>query len=77
MAQIAHHHLAGAAQRLAHGIWNMVATLAVTVPETLVTWQERSETRAALRNLDDRLLRDMGIDRAAASKEARRPFWKA
>ncbi|MGY8998213.1 MAG: DUF1127 domain-containing protein, partial [Alphaproteobacteria bacterium] len=36
-----------------------------------------SETRAALRNLDDRLLRDMGIDRAAASKEARRPFWKA
>lgn len=77
MTQIVHHHLADAAQRLAHGIWNMVCTTAVAVPDTLATWQERSETRAALRDLDDRLLRDMGISRAAAGEEARRPFWKA
>ncbi|MBT6205912.1 MAG: DUF1127 domain-containing protein [Rhodospirillaceae bacterium] len=55
----------------------MVCTTAVAVPDTLATWQERSETRAALRDLDDRLLRDMGISRAAAGEEARRPFWKA
>lgn len=77
MAQIVHHHFADAALRIAHGIWNMVCTAAVAVPETLVTWQQRSETRAALTDLDDRLLRDMGIDRAAAHEEARRPFWKA
>lgn len=77
MAQIVHHHFADAALRIAHGIWNMVCTAAVAVPETLVAWQERSETRAALYDLDDRLLRDMGIDRAVAHEETRRPFWKA
>jgi len=46
MAQIVHHHFADAALRIAHGIWNMVCTAAVAVPETLVAWQERSETRA-------------------------------
>ncbi len=77
MAQIVHHHFADTALRIAHGIWNMVCIAAVAVPETLVIWQERSETRAALYDLDDRLLRDMGIDRAAADEESRRPFWKA
>ena len=77
MTQIVHHHLADAAQRLAHGIWNIVCTTTVAVPETLATWQERSHTRAALRDLDDRLLRDMGINHADAHQEARKPFWKA
>ena len=49
MAQIAQHHLATAAQRLTNGIWNLVCTVVVTVPETLMTWQERAQTRATLR----------------------------
>ena len=31
--------------------------------------------RLELQRLDDRLLRDIGIDRADALLEARRPFW--
>jgi uncharacterized protein YjiS (DUF1127 family) len=77
MAQIAQHHLATAAQRLANGIWNLVCTVVVTVPETLMTWQERAQTRATLRQIDARLLRDMGIDRTSAIHEANKPFWKA
>lgn len=33
--------------------------------------------RAALRDLDDHLLRDINITRAQAQKEADRPFWDA
>ena len=40
-------------------------------------WQERAEERYALAELDDRLLRDIGLDRIAAAREARKPFWQA
>ena len=43
----------------------------------LVHWQERAEQRHALAELDDRLLRDIGLDRVAAAHEARKPFWRA
>lgn len=38
-------------------------------------WCERSRQRRALQSLDDRLLSDIGIGRAEASEEARKPFW--
>ncbi len=31
--------------------------------------------RAALRRLDDSALKDIGLDRATAKREADRPFW--
>lgn len=31
--------------------------------------------RAALRRLDDAALRDIGLDRKSADREANRPFW--
>ena len=36
----------------------------------------RWRQRQALLELDDRLLNDIGISRADALREARRPFWK-
>ena len=45
--------------------------------ETVRTWQRRSDARARLLELDDRLLADIGINRADALLEARKPFWKA
>ena len=42
---------------------------------TLVTWQQRYELRRHLLTLDDRLLDDIGLDRAKARKEAAKPFW--
>lgn len=37
---------------------------------------DRSRQRRALGRLDDHLLRDIGISRAAAAREARQPFWR-
>jgi len=37
-------------------------------------WQTRRQ-RQALRRLDARLLRDIGVSRDAAAREAARPFW--
>jgi len=38
-------------------------------------WMERSRQRHALSNLDDHHLKDIGLSRAEAMAEARKPFW--
>jgi len=43
---------------------------------TLATWAERRRQRRQLQRLDDRLLADIGLDRAHAEFEASKPFWK-
>jgi uncharacterized protein YjiS (DUF1127 family) len=42
----------------------------------IATWIERSTQRAALAELDDHLLRDVGLSRREALHEAAKPFWK-
>ncbi len=44
--------------------------------DALVSWHERAQQRRDLRSLDDRLLRDIGVSRAEAEEEARKPFWR-
>ena len=41
------------------------------------TWLQRSRQRRALAELDDRMLRDIGVTHAQAQREAVRPFWCA
>ncbi|RLA37661.1 MAG: hypothetical protein DRR03_02085 [Gammaproteobacteria bacterium] len=41
----------------------------------VVTWHERSRQRRQLLDLDDRLLKDVGISRADALAASARPFW--
>ena len=55
-----------------------VALLAGTVVvgvEALLTRAELSRSRRQLAELDDRLLRDIGLDRGKARYEAGRGFW--
>jgi uncharacterized protein YjiS (DUF1127 family) len=40
------------------------------------SWMERSRQRRALAQLDDRLLRDIGLTRDEAQRESSSPFWK-
>lgn len=40
-------------------------------------WRRRSRTRAALRDLDDRLLRDIGLCPRARRRECAKQFWQA
>ena len=58
---------AGAAQGLAGGALRLV--------ELLFEWRERARQREALGKLSDRMLRDIGISRASAEREAGKPFW--
>ncbi|HYD97833.1 MAG TPA: DUF1127 domain-containing protein [Alphaproteobacteria bacterium] len=42
----------------------------------IATWRERSQGRRALAQLDDALLRDIGVTRAQVEFEAGKPFWQ-
>jgi uncharacterized protein YjiS (DUF1127 family) len=42
----------------------------------LLGWHERARSRRMLAELDDRMLQDIGINRAAVSSEVSRPFWR-
>jgi uncharacterized protein YjiS (DUF1127 family) len=43
---------------------------------TMVIWLDRRQGRRDLRELDDRLLADVGISREDAVCEAGKPFWR-
>ncbi len=47
----------------------------IGVVETLLRWQELSMQRRRLLELDAHMLKDIGISRADAVREAKRPFW--
>ena len=45
--------------------------------DTLTEWQERATQRRRLGMLDNQMLADIGVDRAAAAVEAAKPFWRS
>lgn len=55
---------------------SLAATLAA-VADRIRLWRRLRAERRALERLDPRLLRDIGLDAAAAAREAARPFWDA
>ncbi len=44
---------------------------------TLNKWQERVDMRAQMRELDARLLEDVGLTRLDTQQESNKPFWSA
>jgi uncharacterized protein YjiS (DUF1127 family) len=52
-------------------------SVAVRAADLLLTWQERAVQRHALAALDEPMLRDIGLSRAEAWREASKPFWRA
>ena len=44
-------------------------------PRVIGAWIERHRQRRALAELDDRLLKDIGITRPEADREIAKPFW--
>jgi uncharacterized protein YjiS (DUF1127 family) len=42
-----------------------------------IAWQGRAQMRRGLAAMDDRLLRDIGLTRAQASREYGKPFWRS
>ena len=50
--------------------------LLIRVFDALGAWQDRAMERHRLAGFDDRMLQDIGVDRAAAAAEAGKPFWQ-
>lgn len=46
-----------------------------TVRTTITVWRQRSASRRELRELDEHVLRDVGISRSQADFEGNKPFW--
>lgn len=54
----------------------LLAVVAVRFASLVVSWEMRRRTRLHLVNLDDHLLRDVGLTRDEAKIEAARMFWQ-
>jgi uncharacterized protein YjiS (DUF1127 family) len=57
-------------------VWSRVRKLLAGVVDTLFVWHARSSDRGRLLDMDDRMLRDIGVSRAAVRQEAMKPFWR-
>ncbi|HYZ27379.1 MAG TPA: DUF1127 domain-containing protein [Geminicoccaceae bacterium] len=66
----------------AKGVWSAsglrrgLTALAAAGLGRVVRWHELACQRRALLTLNDRMLKDIGISRAEAEREAGRPFWR-
>jgi len=52
-----------------------LATLMFALAVTVLKWEQRRQTRRALRHLSGAHLRDIGLDASSAGSEAGKPFW--
>jgi uncharacterized protein YjiS (DUF1127 family) len=53
-----------------------LGTLLVKASDTLLDWQDRARQRHRLGEMDDHLLRDIGLSRADLEHEIEKPFWR-
>jgi uncharacterized protein YjiS (DUF1127 family) len=53
------------------------STLIVNAMDTVLDWQDRARQRRHLGEMDDHLLRDIGLSRADLEYESSKPFWRA
>ena len=54
-----------------------LSVLIVNAMDTVLDWQDRARQRHRLGELDDHLLRDIGLSRADLERESSKPFWRA
>ena len=54
-----------------------VGTTVAGIVQTLENWAERARQRRELARLDDRMLKDIGLNRATMQAEVAKPFWLA
>lgn len=51
-------------------------SLLVRLTAALEAWTERRRQRLTLQGLSDHALKDIGLSRSDAEREARKPFWR-
>jgi uncharacterized protein YjiS (DUF1127 family) len=60
----------------ASGLRPTLGALAAAALGRLLRWHELARQRRALFALNERMLKDIGVSRADAEREAGRPFWQ-
>jgi uncharacterized protein YjiS (DUF1127 family) len=58
------------------GIATRLAAAIAGMRQRFAAWEANAQGRAELSRLSDRDLQDMGVSRASAVAEARKPFWR-
>lgn len=53
-----------------------LSQIAMKIAGLVARWSHRARSRRELAALDPHLLRDIGLTREAALKEAEKPFWR-
>jgi|tagenome__1003787_1003787.scaffolds.fasta_scaffold17725461_2 uncharacterized protein YjiS (DUF1127 family) len=53
-----------------------LGSLIVKATDTVLDWQDRARQRHRLGEMDDHLLRDIGLSRADLEHEVAKPFWR-
>jgi uncharacterized protein YjiS (DUF1127 family) len=48
----------------------------VGLSDRLLGWIDRARSRRSLSLMDDRMLRDIGVDRGTVAQELQKPFWR-
>lgn len=51
--------------------------LPATVVHVFTAWQKRAQDRNHLRELDNRMIADMGLSHADVANEVSKPFWRS
>lgn len=69
-------HVSPTARGAMHSGLHATQDFLVRLLDQVAAWQDRAAARRRLASLDDRMLHDIGIDRATADTEATKPFWR-
>lgn len=62
-------------ERPTNGFWQDVGSILKRIGNTIIRWDQLSEQRRQLAEMDDRLLSDIGLSRADVSRMTNRRFW--
>ena len=57
------------------GFWQHFGRILQRIGNTLMRWDQLSQQRRQLREMDDRLLADIGLSQADVERIANRRFW--
>ncbi len=63
-------------QRLLSAPFPTISHMATRLVDVLLRWQERAAQRRRLGQMNERMLRDIGLDRADVWHEIDKPFWR-
>ena len=53
------------------------AGVLVRIADALVAWERRARERRTLGEMSEHMLKDLGISRVDARREAEKPFWRS